>query len=56
MKRGYGVTEIADMLEEEVTTVQEICDVVNEMGYDSSPEAILGRWNEKKSVIKNQSA
>ena len=56
MKRGFWVTEIADMLDDDVTTVQEICDVVNDMGYDSSPEAILGRWNEKKSVIKNQSA
>ncbi len=34
MKKGYDVAEIADMLEEKESVVQEICEVVNRLGCD----------------------
>lgn len=41
MKKGYDVAEIADMLEEKESVVQEICEVVNRLGRDCDPGKIV---------------
>lgn len=48
IQKNITVPEIADMLEEEATTIQRICDIANKYAPDYNAESIYKELKESK--------